>query len=255
MRFNRSARFLVAAVAAIGFISAGFQTARADDGFMLKQKYKEGDVDKYKMTMSIEGAVSIEVTIVTQETVKKVAMDGTVTVENKVVSSALSVGGNEQPLPGQAAGTITTITYDKAGKVIKREGGGGGRGAAGMMGLAKPNYLPEKALKAGEEYPFEFTEKQGDATQTAKGVIKVVGLEKDSKDLKGASGIKATIKADAVMTGPMGEMKPHTEGTIFVDPDTGKMLLFKANVTGMEIPNLGEAKVAIVRTLVKADPK
>jgi len=123
------------------------------------------------------------------------------------------------------------------------------------MGLAKPNYLPEKAMKAGEEYPFNFTQKEGDASQTAKGTIKVIGLEKDIKDLKGGSGVKATIVADAVMSGPMGDMKPHTEGTIYVDPVTGKMLLFKANVTGMEIPNLGEAKVAIIRTLVKAEPK
>ena len=229
--------------------------AKADETYTIRQKYKVGDVDKFKTHMVIEGIIAVEVDIMNEETVKSVKEDGTVTIESKVISSKVVMNGAEMKLPGQDAGTVSTSSYDKDGKMVKRDGGGGGgRGAAGIMGLARPSYLPEKSMKAREEFKIDVSNKDGEAIQSTKGTVTVVGLEKAVKEIN-ADAVKVKIVTDSVISSPMGDTKPHTEGFVYVDPVSGKMLLFKANLSGIQVPNLGEAKVAITRTLIKPDVK
>ena len=245
--------FFVLSAVAIALIGVN-NVAQADETFVLKQKYKKGDVDRCKTVMAIEGTITVDVNIVVQETILEAKDDGTVVIETKVISSKLLVMGNEQDLPGQAPGSISVVTYDKSGKAIKKDGGSTSRGPTGMAGLARPGFLPNTPLKVGEVYKFDISQKLDEQSQSSKGSITVVGLEKASGDLK-TDSIKAKIVADVVMSGPMGDMNPHTDGFIYVHPESGKMLSFKATITGMQIPNLGDAKINITRTLMKPESK
>ncbi len=77
--------------------------AFAADAVVLKMVYKKDQVTKYRMKGTLDAAgQTIEVTILTKDTVKEIAADGTVTVENETVEGKAIFGGQEMELPPQS---------------------------------------------------------------------------------------------------------------------------------------------------------
>jgi hypothetical protein len=94
--------------------------AFAADAVVLKMVYKKDQVTKYRMKGTLDfGGQTIEATILTKDTVKEIAADGTVTVENETVEGKISFGGQEMEIPASPA---TRMTMKPNGEIKEIKG-------------------------------------------------------------------------------------------------------------------------------------
>jgi hypothetical protein len=258
-RFSSSTVSLRAAACMVAAVSLFTATAASgQEGHSLKRTFKAGDSDRYRTTINVDaqgGAVKLDIVVVTSEVVKEVKADGTTTVETKLESGTINFGGMEVPLPDNAGvGKTMTTVYDKAGKIIKEEGQTR-RGISGLVAMTQPTFFPDHPVKAGEEVKFDTgAGKDPKPAATSKGVITVVGLEKKSDDVS-VDTVKVKVVADTTMKSPEGDMTAHLDGTALVEPGSGKSLLSTGTITGMKLPQIGEANMKYRVTRMKADDK
>jgi hypothetical protein len=244
-------------VVALCALSATSVPAVADDSYMLKRVYKSGDIDKYKTVINVDGqggAIKVDITIVTTETVKDVKPDGTVTLETVINSGTLSFGGNEMPLPGVNTAPVLT-TFDKNGKPVEKPGAPKrDKSAAMMMSATRPSFAPDKAMKIGDEWKFDNSKTADAKTDPiARGTVTVMGLEKAGADVA-VDTVKVKIVTDTTVPGDT-PVKAHMDGNALIEPGTGKTLMATGTVTGLSLPQLGEANMKFTRVRVKPEDK
>lgn len=256
MKTRTAAPLLVGALA-LWSTAVAPRPARAEDAYALKRVYKAGETDRYKTVMTMEaetpqGAMKVETTMVMSHTTKEVKEDGTVVVVRKVESGAININGMERPLPN--VGQETTLTLDKTGKVVKREGGDPpGRPSFGrMLGLTNVDVYPDHPLKIGEEWKFEFQPEE-EAKEKAKGVLKILGVEPKSDEVP-AEALKVNVKVEMPLTTPQGDMMVKVDVTTLVEKETGKELKSEGMITGVQFGPV-EPKINIKRTRVKDETK
>lgn len=219
--------------------------ALAEDSYSIKRVYKAGEVDRYKMSFTIEGNVQAEVNLVIKESTKSVK-DDVATVETTIESGKIKFGGQDAPFP--QAGQTTSRNIDvKTGKVVGAQGQAGGP-LGRLSSLTNNLGIPDHPVKIGEEIKFDSPVNEGKDKVT--GTLKVLGLEPKSADVT-----VDTVKLNAVVNLPaeMGE-KLKVDATAFVEPGTGKQLKLDATVTG-KMPMLGDATVKIQRIRIAPDTK
>src|ERR1041384_3387512 len=140
-------------------------TAFAEDSFNLKRVYKTGESDKYRTTVTIDAkdpksgnAVKIVLAIATTDETKEIKFDGTTILAMKVDSATVNVNGTDTPVPINGASFSTTL--DKTGKVASQDLGAGPAAQIGqLLTLTRLSVMPDRALKAGEEYKLEMVNK------------------------------------------------------------------------------------------------
>jgi hypothetical protein len=252
---------LLAAVTALSGVAAH---SAIDDGFVLKRTYRAGDVERFKTTLNIQSGaeagaqpVKLEVTIIGTESVKEVRADGSTVLETKMEKSIVNVGGQERENPG--SGEVITTIINKEGQIVpaKTTGSAGGGNTSQMLAFTRGFAFPDKPMRAGDEHKFESKSMDGDkTTQTVKGVLTVVGLEKRGKELP-ADAVKVKVLVDATIPGPEGTeaQNIHVDGHSWIEPGEGKSVMTAGKVTGFRIPTLGNATMEYKRVRIPAGAK
>lgn len=244
MRNRVPYRLLMAAIAASAFMGSAVR-AFSDDGYLLRRVYKVGDTDKFKTTLKVEsgnGAVKLDILVLTTETVKEVRPDGATVLRLKVDKAVRSTGGQETVMADDGRETILII--DKTGRIQPADKADPGNSVViRLLSLARLDFLPDKPLKAGDEHKFESKiEESGKPSFERKGSVKVVGIDKKSADIP-IETIKVKIAVDSTLPSDDGEQKAHVDASANIEPGSGKPVTTSGKITGLKNKNIGEVTI------------
>jgi hypothetical protein len=248
-------------IALISTLAIGSAAVVKENSFSLKRVYREGDVDKYRTVILMEsdnptGTMTLEFTVLTTESVKEVRPDGGAVVETKVDTASLMVKDRINTATSELNdNTAILTTYDSTGKETKRAvtSDTGQSGPALMMvGLARAAIIPNRSMKAGEEWKYEIPAPDAKSARRS-GTVSVVGLEKRT-DTPPSESLK--LKCTTVITTPgaNGEETVNLVSTIALDPANGKPLEIEATGSGKLGP-LNAKKITIKQARVKPGVK
>jgi hypothetical protein len=246
---NRACAALLLAVAsAIAF------RAESQESFRLKRAFKLGESDRYRALFVLKGETpmgpaEVEITLETTETTTEVKPDGGATVTTKVEIGKVKFNSFEQQLPSQ--GSTLTTTFDKDGKVAKQSGGAQGADISKLLAALQPAGPPDRELKVGEEFKFEY-QPGGSSSKRVQGRVTVVGKERVVEAELDAIHLKT------LLDGPFleGVADPvHAELDAFVEPSTGKQIKVEGAFSAKQFGPVMEAKVTFKRSRLKPGAK
>jgi hypothetical protein len=226
--------------------AAGYPVS--DDEYNLIRVFKTGEVDRYRTKLKIEGNKgTIEINLVTTDTVKEVKPDGSYTIQTRIDSGTLNIGGSTSPFAGVGQAVITT--FDRAGKMLKTESAGNdrGKGLAELIGITRLNFTNTDGLKIGETRKFDVP--MGEGGQKAFGTIKILKLEKPGNEIKVET---VRVQTLATLSGPTDSTaKPvRLDSTSLVDPRTAVVHKLTGSATDLPLGTLGAGKVLFDRVRI-----
>jgi hypothetical protein len=231
---------IAVAVAAFAALAIAGSIVRADDTYTIKRTFKAGETDRYKTTLDIEaaGGMKLQIAFATTEKTLELKDDGSMVRSITVESADLLLNGQAMPMPGFKPATIKS-SFDKDGKPIKEEGEAGQ--FRQMISMTRPIAEADRPLKIGEEWKTEVPTVK-DGTKKLNVTVTLVGLEPRSETVS-ADAFKIKTVADGVVPGPEGDQKVRIESVSLVARDTGTALRVEGTVTGVSIPQFGDAKI------------
>jgi len=235
---HRRIMFALAAVACV--FGATSAPSRADDAYTIKRVFKAGEVDRYKTTLDIEasGGMKLQISFTTTETTKEIKDDGSMVRAITIEGADLSLNGQSVAMPGFKPSTITA-SFDKDGKPVKEEGEAGQ--FKQMLSMTRPTIEADRALRVGEEWKTEVPTNK-DGTKKLNVTVTLVGLEPKTEAVP-AESYKVKTVADGVVESPQGDQKVKMESVTFVTRDSAKILKSDGTVTGLSLPQFGQAKI------------
>ncbi len=257
-RAHQTALYLVLAlgfVQSVGIAScvlpAKSGVTLADDEYNFIRVYKSGDVDKYRTKVKVEGTKgTIEINLVTTDTVKDVKSDGSYVIQTKIDSGTLTIGESTNPFAG--VGQTISTTFDRTGKMQKTDSASSGRGGgvAELIGITRLNFTSTDGLKMGETRKFELALGES-GSQKAVGSIKVVKLEKPGNEVKVES---VKVQTTAVVSGKTtpGEKPVRLDTTSLVDPKSAVVYKLTGSVSDLPLGTLGSGRVAFDRVRLES---
>ncbi len=228
-----------AALALVSVFSA--PACRSDDIYRLQRVPKVSDTDKYRFDIQVEGqrgeggAVNVVVMITTTEAVKELKSNGSYVVLTTIDSGTIKVMGADRPFAG--AGQALTVTFDKGGAAIRKEGNGGGPLVEAILDFARFNLIPDEGLKLGEERAVE-RQSGKDNKQSAAGTVTAVSVERPGPEIK-VQTVKVKSAGDITQIAPTGPQKIHIESVAFIEPNTGRLYKNEGKATA---PMIGPLK-------------
>jgi len=231
------------------------KTADATAYTMKKRVFKTGEVNRYKFAVKNQMAgQDITVNMVFKETTKDAKPSGEFTILNEFESALANIGGMEQDLSSYLP-TIT-VMRDKDGKLTNKTEGGNEQANAQISSMMEQlstmqeAYLPKTPVKVGDKWKVSVTTPgPTGGTNRAVGEATLIGTE----IVSGVKSLKLKVIAD--VDNKEGDIKAHTESTMNIDPDSGKLLKMSAKVDGTTAGNkVGqELEMTLVPTEKKAD--
>jgi hypothetical protein len=211
------------------------QDAKAPDTteYTLKKRvFKTGDVNRYKLAMKNHiGEQEILLNILFKETTKDSKPTGEFTLVNQFESAVVNVGGNEQDISSLLP--VVTVLRDKAGKLTTKTEGGNEQASAQISSMMQSlstmqeAYLPKNPIKVGDKWKVSVST-PGPAGGTTKtdGEATLVG----SEIVGGVKSLKLKVISD--VDNAASSVKAHSESTMNIDPDSGKLLKMLAKIDG-----------------------
>jgi hypothetical protein len=223
---------------------------RADDKpVTLSRAFKKGDVIRMKIETLIDGnAGGAQVKLTSKSMVKEVKENGQVVVELQDEAGKLTLNGSDMDIP---AGPITTLTYDKAGKLIDFKSEDGGvitPVTARQLEIMRMPILVEREVKAGDSWESEFDNpalkgKKFNVKTTFLGLDKLDGVDLWKVQQKGAPEI------DSIGA------KMGFEATYWLDPASGQTVRADVKITDEPTTQYGTHSLTTKVTRIKAETK
>jgi hypothetical protein len=133
----------------VGFFAAIAMVAAfaTQDSISFERKYKEGDKDKYNVSMNVNGDMGeVQITMAIAQTVKKVYPDGGADIESQSSDMKIKFNGQEMNAGNRPMPAITE-RFDKYGIPSGKSSGGNG---ANMNFLRFASALPSQGIKVGQ---------------------------------------------------------------------------------------------------------
>ncbi len=206
-------------------------TKPAEAVTIVKRMFKTGDVNRYKLGMKVNyGGMATVISLLFKETTQDAKPTGEFTLVNQFESAMASIGGNETDISSFLP--IVTVMRDKDGKLSnKTEGGIDAAGAqiSGMMqslSTLQEAYLPKNPVKVGDKWKVSVTNPGPTGATKSEGEATLIGTEM----IGGVKSIK--LKVTSEVDNKADEIKAHTESTMNLDPDSGKLLKMLSKVDG-----------------------
>lgn len=237
-----------------------------DTAYSLKRVYTKGDKSRYKTTMTVKSDKSelsggAAISVVLLEKVTKVDNEGGVTLAMEFEEANAKLGDNELDMSSMMP--KITRTLDAKGNTLKIDSEGGSGPLSGtdnnqtaMFINTQANYLPEKAIKVGDTWEYEFNAPGSDSksnTPKAKGKATLIGKEmfKGIETLR----IKTEAEADLPKSNPAGAGKMKMMMMNLVEIGTGRPVKIEGTISG-NASQFGNATMEIKTELVTdADKK
>ena len=94
------------------------------DSFVIARKWAVGQKENYRMTMNMEGAMSMSLHMTMSNEVKKVYENGDADIDMQVGEMTMKMGDQEHKMP-QGNQKPTTVKYNKFGNPVSSAGQGG----------------------------------------------------------------------------------------------------------------------------------
>lgn len=217
----------------------------AVDSYNLVRSYKQGEVDRYKTRLKIEGSKgAIEFNLTTTETVKETKPDGTYVLVTKMDAGTVTVNGMTNPFAG--VGQTVTTTYDKSGNVLKSEPEAGKGGVGDLITITRWSFTTTDDLKIGESRKFDVPFGSG-ANQKAAGTIKLLSLEKPGNEIKTeAVKVQTVATIDGLL--PRVEKAVKLDTISMVDPKSAVVYKLTGTISDLPLGSLGDGKITFERT-------
>jgi hypothetical protein len=217
----------------------------APDGYNLVRTYKQGEVDKYRTKLKIEGSkTTIEFNLATTESVKEAKPDGTYVLVTKMNSGTVTIGGAANPFAG--VGQTVTATYDRTGNVLKSEPQAGKGGIGDLIAITRWSFSTTDDLKIGESRKFEVPFGSG-ANQKASGTIKVLSLEKPGNEIKQeAVKVQTVATIDGLI--PQSDKSVKLDTVSLIDPKSAVAYKLTGTISDLPLGSLGTGKITFERT-------
>lgn len=223
MRVGRSTVF--ASIFALAIAPA---IVRADDDkpVTLASPAKAGDSVRYRSTIDVDlNGNEIKVIQNRKHTVKEVKDSGEITLIVAEEGGKLSLGGNEQEIPG---GEPTTVTLTKTRKILTHKPDGENpylsASTRHLLAIVDTPILPDKAVKPGDSWT---TELDNPAVKGKKVTVKTTYVGNDKVDGTAVWKIKQTVEADT----EAGKMS--TETTSLLDASNGQLISAEQTMKGV----------------------
>lgn len=221
-------------------------TAQPDQTYTLQRIYKQGDIDKYRLTVStkMSGAQTggpdfdIHMTMVLKETTVSVASDGLVTITDEYPKADGEFNGT--PLDMTQMMPKVTLKRDKKGNVEVTTDGPNEQINTQISGMAKQLMqsssatLPTKPVKIGDSWTVDSSAVSTavDAGAKSTTTVKLASIEM-------VNGTK-TLKLDIVTDSEGGKdpnAKMHVEGSVYIDAKSGKPIKMTSKGSGVAAGN------------------
>lgn len=223
-----------AAGACIAYPALAQDTKAADTTAytLAKRVFKTGDVNRYKLGMKVHlGDMESIVNLLFRETIQDAKPGGEFTALNQFETASANIGGSEQDL--MAFLPTVTVMRDKAGKLTNKTEGGIDAASAQISGMMQSlstmqeAYLPKTPVKFGDKWKVSVsTTGPAGGAQKSAGEATLVGTEI-------IGGVKSyKLKVIAEVDNKEQDVKAHTESTMNLDPDSGKLLKMLSKVDG-----------------------
>jgi hypothetical protein len=223
---------------------------------MKKRVFTTGEVNRYKLAMKVQtGGQDITVNMAFKETIKDAKPSGEFTILNEFESAMANIGGMEQDI-STFLPTIT-VMRDKDGKLSNKTEGGNEQASAQIstmmqqLSTMQEPYLPKNPVKVGDKWKISVTAPgPAGGTNKTEGEATLIGTEVVS----GVKSLKLKVVAD--VDNKEKDTKAHTESTLNLDPDSGKLLKMTTKLDGTaEGSKIGqEMEISLVPADKKADP-
>jgi hypothetical protein len=223
---------------------------RADDKpVTLSRTYKKGDVVRIRIETAIDGDGSgVSLKLTSKATVKDVKDNGQVVIESQDEAGKLTLNGSDMDIP---AGPVTTLTYDKAGKLIdfkSEEGGVITPETLRQLEIMRTPILPDKQVKAGDSWQSEF---DNPAVKGKKFTVKTtfVGAEKtDGADLW-------KVRQEGSPEIDAAGAKMGFDATYWLDPASGQIVKADVKIKDQPTTMYGPHSMSTKVTRIKEDAK
>jgi hypothetical protein len=223
---------------------------RADEKpVTLARTFKKGDVSRIKIETAIDGDGSgVMLKLTSKTTVKDVKDNGQVVIETQDEAGVLTLNGSDMDIP---AGPVTTLTFDKTGKLIdfkSEEGGVITPETLRQLEIMRMPILADKEVKASDSWQSEFDNpavkgKKFTVKSTFIGTDKVDGADLWKVRQEGAPEIDA---ADAKM---------GFDATYWLDPATGQIVKAEVKIKDQPTTMYGPHSMVTKVTRIKPDAK
>jgi hypothetical protein len=198
--------------------------AYAADGIILKYSYKKGDISKTRTKGSLEfGGQEISVNILQQEKVVDVTEDGTVTLEQTVLSMMVNMGGQEQDMSGGGTPVVSIMNANGSVKEIRGENvEAGAYRLQNLLGFVPPT----EAVKVGSKWTRTEAANKDTGAVAFKGDYEVLAEEKIGK--------WETFKIKYKITETEGSDPASMDGTVWLSKVDASMV--KSDTVWTNVP-------------------
>lgn len=228
--------YRTAAAACLVLAMFGAAALADDKPVTITHTPKEGDVGRFKTVINAEIlGMQLVVTQESKHTIKEVKKNGDIVTVIKNEKTVVSVGGMEQPNPGDAP-EVTEIR-DKYGKLIEFKapeipGNPFSPDVQLMMAKLSDVIFSEREVKTGDTWN---TEVENPIVKTEKAKVKTTYLGTEKVDGKDVAKIKQTAEAATKSEAK----KMSGEMTYWVEPATGKLVKAEGKMTDVPISPMG----------------
>ncbi|HLJ57699.1 MAG TPA: hypothetical protein VKT77_21870 [Chthonomonadaceae bacterium] len=223
---------------------------RADDKpVTLSRTFNKGDVVRMSIETTVDANGSeVLVKLTSRATVKAVKDAGQLVVESQDEAGKVTVNGSDMDIP---AGGITTLTYDKTGKLVEFKAEEGGILTPEVLRLLETMRMPilsDKQVKSGDSWQTEF---DNPAVKGKKFTVKTTFAGVDKVDGADLWRLKQEGAPDTDANGA----KMGYDGTYWLDPATGQIV--KADVKIKDEPTImyGTLTLTTKSTRIKPETK
>jgi hypothetical protein len=264
------------------FLCALMRLSSADDTYSLKRIYKAGDVDRYQVSIKVEGTytpedvpgaksrkVMQEITGILLQKTREVRNDGSIILDTQIESGSTKSDEGQQSL--DTIGKSVVTGWDKDGNPYRPIGDS--QAIADILQLETLPGLNIKLphpMKIGDEAPFElacgFTN-----DQKITGTIQLVSLEKKVDNYSG-SGVKVKMTGAGAIVAYAGtdmekdpkdptKMIPKMiknekqsfklDVSSLVDPVNGKTIQLDGKLSSPRFANISDVTITYKRYLLK----
>lgn len=223
---------------------------RADDKpVTLSRTFKKGDVSRIKIETAIDGDGSgVSLKLTSKATVKEVKDNGQIVIETQDEAGVLTLNGSDMDIP---AGPLTTLTFDKTGKLIdfkSEEGGVITPETLRQLEIMRMPILAGKEVKAGDNWQSEF---DNPAVKGKKFTVKTTFAGTDKVD--GADLWK--LRQEGAPETDASGAKMGFDATYWLDPATGQIVKAEVKIKDQPTTTYGPHSMSTKVARIKSDAK
>ena len=215
----------------------------------LSRTFKKDAVVRMNIETAIDAdGTPVQVKLSTKSTVKAVKDNGQIVIETQDEAGKITLNGSDMDIPG---GGITTLTIDKAGKLVDFKAAVGGILTPEILRLLETMRMPilsDKEVKTGDSWKSEFDNaavkgKKFTVTTTFGGVDKVEGADMWKLKQEGAPDTDAS------------GAKMGFDATYWLDTTSGQIVKADIKIKGQPTIMYGTHSMTTKATRAKPEPK